>query len=95
MSGAVPRVAIGTVAVDQRTIGIGEVMGFVGPYVQLRPLGGGKEWDAAPGAVRPASPQERLRASLAVANARSSRSTPGSGPARLRSAMPPEHPPGR
>ncbi|MCX5399081.1 hypothetical protein [Streptomyces sp. NBC_00102] len=53
---------------------MGEVMGFVGAYVQLRPLGGGREWDVAPHSVRRASPEERLKASLAVANNRSSRS---------------------
>lgn len=46
-------------------------MGHEGPYVQLRPYGGGKEWDAEPGAVRNATPAERLRAATAYANARS------------------------
>lgn len=38
------------------------VMGHEGPYVQLRPLGGGKEWDCAPDAVRRATAAERLSA---------------------------------
>ncbi|MEU0086174.1 hypothetical protein [Streptomyces sp. NPDC006274] len=69
-------------------------MGFVGPYVQLRPLGGGREWDATPEAVRPASPEERLRAALSVINARSSRGPllPLPPPP---SAMPPGPAPGR
>jgi hypothetical protein len=46
-------------------------MGHEGPYVQLRPHGGGKEWDADPASVRPATPAERLRAATAYANARS------------------------
>ncbi|MEU2930578.1 hypothetical protein ABZ636_36955 [Streptomyces sp. NPDC007251] len=50
---------------------IGRVMGFVGTYVQLRPLGGGREWDAAPHALRPVTVDEALSASVAVANARS------------------------
>lgn len=31
---------------------VGQVMGFVGPYVQLRPVGGGIEWDARPELLR-------------------------------------------
>jgi hypothetical protein len=46
-------------------------MGREGPYVQLRPLGGGREWDCAPEQVRAATPAERLRAATAYANARS------------------------
>ncbi len=47
------------------------VMGHEGPYVQLRPLGGGKEWDCAPDTVRRATAAERLSAATAYANARS------------------------
>jgi hypothetical protein len=47
------------------------VMGHEGPYVQLRPHGGGREWDADPASVRPATPSERLRVATAYANARS------------------------
>ncbi|MGF0171765.1 hypothetical protein ACQF36_15040 [Streptomyces sp. Marseille-Q5077] len=62
---------IGSYVVDTRRGTIGVVMGHEGPYVQLRPYGGGKEWDAEPGAVRTATPAERLRAATAYANARS------------------------
>lgn len=62
---------LGSYAVDTRTGRIGIVMGHEGPYVQLRPYGGGREWDAAPDAVRPATPAERLSAATAYANARS------------------------
>ncbi|MEU6771348.1 hypothetical protein [Streptomyces sp. NPDC046759] len=62
---------IGTCAVDTRTGRIGIVMGHVGPYLQLRPYGGGREWDADPAAVRPATSAERLSAATAHANARS------------------------
>lgn len=62
---------IGSYVVDTRNGRIGIVMGHEGPYVQLRPFGGGKEWDAEPGVVRTASPAERLRAATAYANARS------------------------
>jgi len=62
---------IGSYAVDIRTGQVGMVMGHEGPYVQLRPLGGGKEWDCEPEKVRTATAIERLRAATAHANARS------------------------
>ncbi|MFE8007722.1 hypothetical protein [Streptomyces sp. NPDC057418] len=52
---------------------VGLVMGQQGPYLQLRPLGGGREWDADPARVRPASREELLSAQLAEVNARSRR----------------------
>lgn len=39
------RAVVGTYAVDTRTGRVGRVMGHEGPYVQLRPYGGGREWD--------------------------------------------------
>lgn len=63
--------AIGTYAVDTHTGQVGQVMGHEGPYVQLRPVGGGREWDCAPEAVRAATTIERLRAATAYENARS------------------------
>ena len=50
---------------------VGLVMGHQGPHLQLRPLGGGREWDADPAHVRPASRDELLSAQLAEVNARS------------------------
>ncbi|WP_243740477.1 hypothetical protein [Streptomyces sp. 8K308] len=50
---------------------VGVVMGHVGPCYQLRPLGGGREWDASPDTIWPISPKEVLHARLAVVNARS------------------------
>nr|WP_079054011.1 hypothetical protein [Streptomyces graminilatus] len=47
---------------------IGYVMGYVGPYVQLRPPGGGLEWDADPERVRPATETEQLRARVSELN---------------------------
>ena len=38
---------VGSHVVDTRSGKVGIVMGHEGPYVQLRPYGGGKEWDAA------------------------------------------------
>jgi hypothetical protein len=51
-----------TLVVDTRTNKLGYVMGNEGPYVQLRPVTGGLEWDAAPASVRRATEDERLRA---------------------------------
>jgi uncharacterized MAPEG superfamily protein len=62
---------IGSYLVDTRTGKVGIVMGHEGPYVQLRPYGGGREWDADPRTVRHATAAERLRAATAYANARS------------------------
>ncbi|WUJ32963.1 hypothetical protein OG917_28835 [Streptomyces sp. NBC_00388] len=51
-------------------------MGHEGPWLQLRPLGGGREWDADPARVRPVGPAELLQARVAETGARSS-SWPG------------------
>lgn len=48
--------------VDTATNKLGYVMGHEGPYVQLRPVAGGREWDADPACVREATEDERLRA---------------------------------
>ncbi|POX36503.1 hypothetical protein C3486_33360 [Streptomyces sp. Ru73] len=63
--------AVGSYVVDTRTGRVGLVMGSEGPYLQLRPVGGGREWDCDPEAVRDATAQERLRAATAYVNARS------------------------
>ncbi|CAL9555594.1 hypothetical protein [Streptomyces sp. enrichment culture] len=62
---------LGAHVVDTGTERVGVVMGHEGPYVQLRPYGGGREWDADPGVLRRATPAERLRAATAYVNARS------------------------
>ncbi len=62
---------VGAYVVDARTERLGIVMGHEGPYVQLRPYGGGREWDADPRAVRHATAEERLGAATAYADARS------------------------
>ncbi|MFF6994377.1 hypothetical protein ACFY93_05380 [Streptomyces sp. NPDC008313] len=54
---------------------VGIVMGHEGPYLQLRPLTGGREWDADPAHVLPLTPPELLRARVAEANALSRRAT--------------------
>ncbi|MPY55618.1 hypothetical protein FPZ41_46660 [Streptomyces sp. K1PN6] len=46
-------------------------MGHKGPYLQLRPLSGGRVWDADPDRLEPLTPTELLRVRLAETNARS------------------------
>ncbi|MFD3581224.1 hypothetical protein [Streptomyces sp. NPDC058683] len=52
----------GTLVIDTAQDRLGYVMGREGPYVQLRPVAGGREWDADPAHVRRATDEERLRA---------------------------------
>jgi hypothetical protein len=61
----------GTAVRDTVRDRVGVVMGHEGPYLQLRPLSGGREWDADPDHVRPLTPAELLHARLAETNARS------------------------
>ncbi|MGW7431335.1 hypothetical protein ACWGIN_17485 [Streptomyces sp. NPDC054861] len=49
---------------------VGEYRGTAGPYAMLRPVGGGREWQADPERVRPATPAERLSAGVRAANER-------------------------
>ncbi|MGW7367289.1 hypothetical protein ACWGI8_28650 [Streptomyces sp. NPDC054841] len=46
-------------------------MGRVGPHVRRTPPAGGVKWDRPPEALREATPQRRLGAGTARANARS------------------------
>ncbi|MEU9979213.1 hypothetical protein [Streptomyces sp. NPDC051014] len=48
--------------VDTASGWLGYVMGREGPYVRLRPVAEGREWDADPALVRRATDEERLRA---------------------------------
>ncbi|MEU5701923.1 hypothetical protein [Streptomyces aurantiacus] len=61
---------VGTVVRDARHGRVGRVMGHEGPYIQLRPLAGGREWDAAPERIRVLTSDELLSVLLADANAR-------------------------
>ncbi|MFM9603569.1 hypothetical protein [Streptomyces turgidiscabies] len=51
----------GALVVDTESNKLGYVMGHVGPAMQLRPVTGGREWDADPVRVRRATDAERLR----------------------------------
>ena len=63
--------SLGDTVEDTERKRVGKVMGFEGPYVQLRPIGGGVEWDATPGTLRVLTTAEALSAGVAEANARS------------------------
>ncbi|MBW5249809.1 hypothetical protein JGS39_12500 [Streptomyces sp. P01-B04] len=52
----------GALVVDTQRDRLGYVMGHEGPYVQLRPVTGGCEWDADPDRVRRATDDERRKA---------------------------------
>jgi len=49
---------------------VGAYQDRVGPYAMLRPVGGGREWQADPARLRQATPQERLSAELKAVNVR-------------------------
>ncbi|MFJ2771803.1 hypothetical protein [Streptomyces sp. NPDC087300] len=51
----------GTFAVDYRDGSVGQVMGCEGGLVQLRPIGGGREWDCPPESVAEAPAGDVLR----------------------------------
>lgn len=70
MKGYTPE--IGDLVYDDVSHRVGEVRGQEGPYWQLRPVGGGREWDAR-NPLRPATAAEKLSAGVALANARSRR----------------------
>ncbi|MFD0150481.1 hypothetical protein ACWGQ4_04285 [Streptomyces sp. NPDC055721] len=70
-SSGLPRV--GATVLDTTRNRVGRVMGTEGPYLQLRPLCGGREWDVAPADLHPLTGAELLSALVAEANARSRR----------------------
>ncbi|MGW6054434.1 hypothetical protein [Streptomyces sp. NPDC055189] len=55
---------VGALVVDTARMRMGCVMGHEGPYLQLRPPGGGREWDADPARIREAMGDEILRATV-------------------------------
>ncbi|MET9295021.1 hypothetical protein [Streptomyces sp. NPDC003077] len=67
----VTEVPFGSLAFDTARHRVGHVMDRLGTRIQLRPLGGGVEWDAQPEDVRPATALEELTARLAARDARS------------------------
>ncbi|MER7839650.1 hypothetical protein ABTY98_28130 [Streptomyces sp. NPDC096040] len=68
----------GTLLYDTATDQVGEYRDQSGPYAMLRPVGGGREWQADPAALRPATDRERISAGVRAANDRSTWSVPPS-----------------
>lgn len=66
----------GTLLYDPATDTVGEYQDKAGPYALLRPVGGGREWQADPGSLRPATDAERLRAGVRAANHRARTDAP-------------------
>ncbi|MEU6374583.1 hypothetical protein [Streptomyces sp. NPDC046909] len=67
------RPPLGSYVVDGRDRRIGEVMGHLGGRVQLRPVGGGKEWDCPPESTELVGQQEVLREQVRARNRQASR----------------------
>ncbi|MEU3184830.1 hypothetical protein ABZ707_11590 [Streptomyces sp. NPDC006923] len=65
------RPGISELAKDTATGRIGVVMAEVGARVQMRPVGGGIEWDAMPDDVVAPPAREELSARLAIKNGNS------------------------
>ncbi|TGN73904.1 hypothetical protein E5083_24260 [Streptomyces bauhiniae] len=59
---------VGSYAQDARDGRLGEVMGRVGGRIQLRPLGGGREWDVPPECLGEATPADVLRERVRLLN---------------------------
>lgn len=70
-----PAFPVGSTVRDTARDRIGVVMDDLGHHLQLRPLDGGREWDADPERVEPVGPREVLRARVAEANHHSSKGT--------------------
>ncbi|MFI8851268.1 hypothetical protein ACIGW3_13920 [Streptomyces sp. NPDC053499] len=62
---------VGSTVRDLSSSRVGVVMAREGPFLQLRPLGGGREWDADPDRVQLLTHAEVLSARVAELNARS------------------------
>jgi hypothetical protein len=60
----------GTLLFDPATNRVGEYQDHSGPYAMLRPLGGGREWQADPAVLRSVTDGERLSAEVRAANGR-------------------------
>lgn len=71
----------GTLLFDPATNRVGEFQDLSGPYAMLRPVGGGREWQADPAVLRPATDGERLSAEVRAANDRARSAVRPPGPA--------------
>ncbi|KOV95042.1 hypothetical protein [Streptomyces sp. NRRL B-3648] len=78
---------------DPATDKVGEYRDRAGPFVMLRPVGGGVEWQADPERVRPATDRERLGATVRAVNHRA-RNVPSLPPPLDEAGRPPRPVPG-
>ncbi|MFJ3672033.1 hypothetical protein ACIPSE_36825 [Streptomyces sp. NPDC090106] len=62
------RPPVGSYVIDGRDGRIGEVMGHLAGRAQLRPVGGGREWDCPPHETEPVAREEVLRARVRQVN---------------------------
>ncbi|MFE9648062.1 hypothetical protein ACFYO0_28900 [Streptomyces sp. NPDC006365] len=67
------RLEPGALVYDPAARKVGEYRDKAGPYAMLRPVGGGREWEADPALLRPATQEERIDATLMAANHRTKR----------------------
>ncbi|WP_354670056.1 hypothetical protein [Streptomyces sp. S.PNR 29] len=66
----VERLKPGAIVYDPQMCRVGEYRDRTGPYAMLRPIGGGREWQADPAQIRAATQDERLRAGVRALNDR-------------------------
>jgi hypothetical protein len=86
-----PPYPAGTSLYDRVADKVGEYRGKAGTYVMLRPVGGGREWQAEPSWVREATASERLSAEVRAANDRSGKAVEqGMGARGFDVSRPPE-----
>ncbi|MET8559081.1 hypothetical protein ABZV75_00265 [Streptomyces flaveolus] len=83
----------GRLLYDPATDRVGEYRDRAGPYVMLRPVGGGLEWQADPERVRPATDRERIGAGVRAVNQRA-RGVPSLPPPLDEASRPPRPVPG-
>ncbi|WCN01737.1 hypothetical protein [Streptomyces sp. M92] len=70
---------LGAVLYDPAAAKVGAYQGRSGPRALLRPVGGGREWEADPASLRPATDRERLSAGVRAANDRARTAPPDPG----------------
>jgi hypothetical protein len=66
----VERLEPGAIVYDPQMCRVGEYRDKAGPYAMLRPIGGGREWQADPALLRAATQEERLSAGVRALNDR-------------------------
>ncbi|MFF3874490.1 hypothetical protein [Streptomyces sp. NPDC001978] len=73
----------GSLVYDPATGKVGEYQDLTGRHAMLRPVGGGREWEADPASLRRATPDERLSAGLRAASSQTRTAAALTDPAEL------------